>query len=148
MELIRLFQEKAELMRSFLERTKSALDELRSITEVQARIGHIDDLTTDREQRLRMLQALDIKIENERTRMSEKELRALTSEKTFADALLQIPELISEIQLTDQSLFLYIQSIGGEVREDLLRQLRERQAVSKFKSQDVPTKGEGLDKTL
>lgn len=148
MELTRLFQEKAELMRSFLDRTKSALQELRNISDVQARIALIDDLTTDRESRLRMLQALDAQVENARVSMKPSELRKLTEDTSFTSVLLQIPELISEIQLTDQSLFLYIQSIGGEVREDLLRQLRERQAVSKFKSQDVPTKGEGLDKTL
>ncbi len=148
MELTRLFQEKSELMRSFLERTQTALQEIRNITDVQARIAQIDDLTTDREQRLRMLQALDSQIEQARVAMKPSELRQLTGDSTFTSILLKIPELISEIQLTDQSLFLYIQSIGGEVREDLLRQLRERQAVSKFKSQDVPTKGEGLDKTL
>lgn len=135
-------------MRSFLERTQTALQEIRNITDVQARIAQIDDLTTDREQRLRMLQALDSQIEQARVAMKPSELRQLTGDSTFTSILLKIPELISEIQLTDQSLFLYIQSIGGEVREDLLRQLRERQAVSKFKSQDVPTKGEGLDKTL
>jgi hypothetical protein len=56
--------------------------------------------------------------------------------------------LIKEIQLTDQSLFLYIQTTGSELRAQILKSLKEKEAVSKFKSQSQSPVGDEIDKTV
>lgn len=143
-----LFIEKNAILKGFLDRTKNGLTELKTLTDTEKRIDLIDDLSSDRESRLRTMMALDRDVEIARMALTASEIKRLGEDLEFKNALLETVQLLNEIHLTDQSLFLYIQSIGGEVRSDILRQLKEKQTVSKFKSQGLPTTGEGLDKTL
>jgi hypothetical protein len=111
----------------------------------EEKLDWVDTLTSERESNLRMLQLIDQQIEMEKMLMEPVTLEKLQGTDSFKVQVEQILHLGNEIQLTDQSLFLYINNIGFEIRAQILRGLKEKEALSKFKSQNQSPTGEGLD---
>ena len=111
----------------------------------EEKLDWVDQLTSERESNLRMLQLIDQQLEMEKMLMEPATLEKLQGTVSFKTQAEQILHLGNEIQLTDQSLFLYINNIGFEIRAQILRGLKEKEALSKFKSQNQSLTGEGLD---
>jgi len=109
------------------------------------KINWIDELTSEREAHFRLLQLIDRQIQEETAAMNPEEVVKLKASESFQDMVRQILDLGSEIQLTDQSLFLYISNIGYEIRSQILKGLKEKEAISKFKSQGQSVTGDGID---
>lgn len=109
------------------------------------KLDWVDSLTSERESHFRMLQLIDQRIEAEKMLMDPSTLEKLQGTESFRSTVGQIIDLGKEIQLTDQSLFLYINNIGFEIRTQILKGLKEKEAISKFKSQNQSSTGEGFD---
>ncbi len=151
MKLQKLFEEKNRLLRVFLENTKKYQAQFNASAEeidVEKKLDWVDELSDMRESHLRTLQLLDQQIEAEKKQLNRSSIENLQGPGAFRDTLEETLSLIKEIQLTDQSLFLYIQSMGFELRAQILRGLKEKEAVSKFKSQTQSATGEGLDQKV
>jgi hypothetical protein len=144
-----LFQEKARLLEVFLKKT---IDYRKAIegegVSLDEKVDLIDEISDVREQNLRTMQALDQQIESARKELGPGALENLQGDASFRELLEKTLQLIKEIQLTDQSLFLYIQGTGSEIRSKILKSLKEKEAVSKFKSQSQPPTGDEIDKTV
>ncbi len=146
-----LLDEKKRILQTLLESLRLYRDRLdpKSESAIGAssdqKLDWVDELTTERESRMRMLQLVDQQIATECALMNPRELDELQGASWFKDSMNQILEFGSEIQLTDQSLFLYINHIGFEIRSQILKGLKEKEAISKFKSQGQSPSGEGLD---
>ena len=144
-----LFEEKARLLELFLKKTveyRNAI-EGEGVT-LDEKVDLIDEISDVREQNLRTMQALDQQIESARRELGAAAVEKLQGDAAFRGLLERTLQLIKEIQLTDQSLFLYIQSTGSEIRSKILKSLKEKEAVSKFKSQSQPPTGDEIDKTV
>jgi hypothetical protein len=149
MKIIKLFEEKQRLLRSFLERTRSFQESLsKEGVEIEEKLDLIDELSDVREANLRVMQALDAEIDQAKKALAAPEIARLQSDPGFKEVLDGVMTIIREIQLTDQSLFLYIQGTGYELRSRILKSLKEKEAVSKFKSQSQPPTGDGIDQTV
>jgi hypothetical protein len=149
MKIIKLFEDKQRLLRSFLERTRSFQESLsREGAEIDTKLDLIDELSDVREANLRVMQALDAEIEQAKKALLPHEVVRLQSDPGFKEVLDGVMTIIREIQLTDQSLFLYIQGTGYELRSRILKSLKEKEAVSKFKSQSQSPTGDGIDQTV
>lgn len=148
MELQTLFQEKNRLLKGFLGVTQDFQRRFKEEQNIEVKMDWVDELSDIREQHLKTLQALDQRIEEERRQLNNDHIEKLQAERFFRDTLEETLELIKEIQLTDQSLFLYIQDMGFELRSQILKSLKEKEALSKFKSQTQQSTGEGLDQTV
>jgi hypothetical protein len=144
-----LFQEKIRLLRSFLEVTKDYQVRFKEPShDVEVKMTWVDELSDLRESNLKAMQLLDQQIEDEKRCLNRSSIEKLQGGGTFTQALDETFALIKEIQLTDQSLFLYIQNMGFELRAQILKGLKEKEAMSKFKSQGQSPAGEGLDQTV
>ena len=144
-----LFQEKARLLEAFLKKTleyKQAMEG--EDVPLEEKVDLIDEISDVREQNLRTMQALDRQIEEARGALAPAAVEKLQGDAGFRELLEKTLQLIKEIQLTDQSLFLYIQSTGSEIRSRILKSLKEKEAVSKFKSQSQTPTGDEIDKTV
>jgi len=149
MKIIKLFEEKQRLLKSFLERTRSFQEALsKEGVEIEEKLDLIDELSDVREANLRVMQALDAEIEQAKKALLPPEVARLQSDPGFKAVLDGVMTIIREIQLTDQSLFLYIQGTGYELRSRILKSLKEKEAVSKFKSQSQSPTGDGIDQTV
>lgn len=149
MSLPSLFEEKIRVLENFLKKTAEYRDELRGdALDLDAKVDRIDELTDLREQHLRLMQVLDQEIEGTRRAITPGEAAVLRGDPVFRGLLEKTLQLIKEIQLTDQSLFLYIQGTGSELRARILKSLKEKEAVSKFKSQSQSPLGDEIDKTV
>jgi hypothetical protein len=149
MKIVKLFEEKQRLLRAFLERTRSFQESLtQDGVEIEAKLDLIDELSDVREANLRVMQALDAEIDQAKKALTPPEVVRLQSDPAFKGVLDGVMTIIREIQLTDQSLFLYIQGTGYELRSQILKSLKEKEAVSKFKSQSQPPTGDGIDQTV
>jgi hypothetical protein len=149
MKIIKLFEEKQRLLRAFLERTRSFQESLsKDGVEIEAKLDLIDELSDVREANLRVMQALDAEIDQAKRALSPPEVVRLQADPGFKGLLDGVMTIIREIQLTDQSLFLYIQGTGYELRSRILKSLKEKEAMSKFKSQSQPPTGDGIDQTV
>lgn len=146
-----LLQEKIRILQTLLDCMKKYRDLLdpKNATSVQAtpeqKLDWVDALTSERESQMRTLQLLDRQIAEEGSLLQLKAVENLQGQEWIRNSLEQIIQLGNEIQLTDQSLFLYINNIGFEIRSKILKSLKEKEALSKFKSQNSPSTGEGLD---
>lgn len=136
-----LFNEKRRLLETFLEcvsRYKNLLSP-QSESSINAtsdeKLDWVDALTSEREAYFRMLQLIDQRIAVE----------GYSDSKSTQTTIEQIFHLGEEIQLTDQSLFLYINNIGFEIRAQILKGLKEKEAIAKFKSQKLSSVGDGID---
>lgn len=143
-----LFDEKVRLLAKFLEITQGFRERFSQEVSVEQKMDWVDELSDLRENHLRTLQSLDHRIEEEKAKLNIETIEKLQGSERFKSSLSKMVDLIKEIQLTDQSLFLYIQNMGFELRAQILKGLKEKEAVSKFKSQTQSTTGEGLDKTV
>jgi hypothetical protein len=149
MKIVKLFEEKQKLLKNFLLRTQGFQRDLtRDGVELDERLDLIDELSDVRESNIRIMQALDAEIEQAKQALSREEIASLQADSRFKTALDGVMDTLREIQLTDQSLFLYIQGTGYELRSRILKSLKEKEAVSKFKSQSQPATGEGVDQTV
>jgi hypothetical protein len=149
MKITTLFQEKHRLLQLFLERTRSFQTALSDEgVEIDAKLDLIDELSDIREANVRVMKALDLEIEQAKGALSPPEVAALQSDGAFRTTLDGVMETLREIQLTDQSLFLYIQGTGYELRSRILKSLKEKEAMSKFKSQSQAPTGDGVDQTV
>ena len=149
MKIIKLFEEKQRLLRSFLERTRGFQESLsKEGVEIEEKLDLIDELSDVREANLRVMQALDAEIDQAKKALLPPEVIRLQSDPGFKEVLDGVMTIIREIQLTDQSLFLYIQGTGFELRSRILKSLKEKEAVSKFKSQSQSPTGDGIDQTV
>jgi len=149
MKIQLLFEEKNRLLLGFLNKSmeyKAAL--LSTEASMEMKIDLIDELSDTREQNLKLMQVLDREIELARKELSPDQAQRLQTDPVFKEQLEKTLTLIKEIQLTDQSLFLYIQTTGSELRAQILRSLKEKEAVSKFKSQSQGPVGDEIDKTV
>ena len=144
----RLFNDKIRLMRIFLATTKGFQEKFKIETDVEKKMDWVDELSDLREGHLRAVQALDAAIGHEKKQLNSHDVEILQGRETFKVAFEESLSLIREIQLTDQSLFLYIQNMGFELRAQILKGLKEKEALSKFKSQTQSATGEGLDQTV
>ena len=115
---------------------------------LDSKVDLIDELSDVREQNLKLMQLLDQDIENTRKAIPPSDVENLQGDPAFKVQLEKTLTLIKEIQLTDQSLFLYIQNTGFELRAQILKSLKEKEAVSKFKSQSQPSTGDEIDQTV
>jgi len=143
----KLFQEKSRVLKAFHELTRDYEARFKGDAPAETKLDWVDQLSDAREQNIRILQILDQEIDAEKLRLNFKEVANLQSSPTFQATLNETLKWIHEIQLTDQSLFLYIHNMGFELRAQILRSLKEKEALSKFKSQ-TQTTGEGLDQTV
>jgi hypothetical protein len=149
MKIIKLFEEKQRLLKVFLERTRSFQESLsKDGVDIEEKLDLIDELSDVREANLRVMQALDAEIDQAKKALSSQEVVRLQADPAFKGVLDGVMTIIREIQLTDQSLFLYIQGTGYELRSRILKSLKEKEAVSKFKSQSQPPTGDGIDQTV
>jgi hypothetical protein len=149
MRIQTLFEEKNRLLQGFLKKSleyKAAL--LSEEASLDMKIDLIDELSDTREQNLKLMQVLDREIEAAKKELTPEQTLALQSDPTFKAQIESALKLIKEIQLTDQSLFLYIQTTGSELRARILKSLKEKEAVSKFKSQSQSPVGDEIDKTV
>ncbi len=147
LEKKRLLQDYVVCLKEYRERLSPDHAENASATPEQ-KLDWVDELTSERESRFRMLQLLDQQINEERARLSQGDLDQIKQQPDFKEAIQQILDLATEIQLTDQSLFLYINNIGFEIRSQILKGLKEKEAIKKFKSQGQPPSGDGLDQKV
>ncbi len=147
MTLSQLYQDKLKLVESYLAETQRAVEALKSKIlplseeDVDPLLDLLDQLSDEREARVRVLSQVDQQI-----REVEKNLHG--GSPIPNPVAQEMARLAGEIHLTDQSLFLYIQSMGSQLRSLILRRLKEKEAVSKFKSQSHHPTGEGLDQTV
>ena len=148
MRIEELFADKITLLKKFLETTQSYQTRFKESNDVEAKMDWVDELSDMREANLKAMQLLDQEIENEKRLLNRSAIEKLQGNGTFTKALEETFSLIKEIQLTDQSLFLYIQSMGFELRTQILKSLKDKEAVSKFKSQNLSPTGDGLDQTV
>ena len=146
-----LFHEKFRILQTLFECVQKYRDLLSPHSESSQnatpdeKLDWVDALTSEREAHFRMLPLIDQQIETEKLLMDPSTLEKLQGTKSFQDVIEQILHLGKEIQLTDQSLFLYINNIGFEIRAQILKGLKEKEAISKFKSQNQSPTGEGVD---
>ena len=144
-----LFEEKNRLLENFLKQTQEYREAIKSETlSLDEKVDLIDELSDVREQNMKLMQLLDQEIENSRKQLKPETMENLHGDPDFKLKLDKTLQLIKEIQLTDQSLFLYIQSTGSEIRSQILKSLKEKEAVSKFKSQSQGPLGDEVDKTV
>ena len=149
MNIENLFEEKLRLLEKFLGQTQSYRDLLKSDeADLERKLDWVDELSDLRESNVKTMQLLDGQIEEAKLTLNRDAIEKLQGEGFFRATLEETLQLIKEIQLTDQSLFLYIQSMGFELRAQILKGLKEKEAVSKFKSQAQNPTGEGLDQTV
>ncbi len=141
---IRLLQALLTCVRAYRTILEPGADASRNATSDE-KIDWIDELTSERESHFRLLQLLDRQIEEETAQTDLESIAKLKASESFQSMVRQILDLGSEIQLTDQSLFLYISNIGYEIRSQILKGLKEKEAISKFKSQGQPVSGDGID---
>ena len=143
-----LFCDKNRLLSLFLETTRGFQVKFKQESDVEKKMDWVDELSDLRESHFRTIQALDQAIDQVKRQLNSHDLEILQGLDSFRDTLGETLELIREIQLTDQSLFLYIQNMGYELRAQVLKGLKEKEALSKFKSQMQSATGEGLDQTV
>ncbi len=143
-EKIRILQTLLECVRGYRDLLTPDSDSAKNATPDE-KLDWVDELTSEREAHFRMLQLIDTQIQEESILVDPKSVQALKASTAFQDMVRQIIDLGSEIQLTDQSLFLYISNIGYEIRAQILKGLKEKEAISKFKSQGQAVTGDGLD---
>jgi hypothetical protein len=149
MSINKLFEEKKRMLEGFLARTREYQAALNAPeSDMETKIDLIDELSDAREANVRLMQALDKEIEAAKHALNPASIEKLQGDETFKGLLDGTMDLIREIQLTDQSLFLYIQSTGYELRAQILKSLKEKEAVSKFKSQSQPSTGDEIDQTV
>jgi hypothetical protein len=147
-KLVALFEDKNRLLLAFLECTQEYAKKFKMEYPVELKMDWVDELSDVRESNVRALQLLDQQIQTTREALNKATIEKLQGDDYFRNTVEETFRLIREIQLTDQSLFLYIQNMGFELRSQILKSLKEKEAVSKFKSQsDAPT-GKGLDHTV
>ncbi len=149
MSIQRLFEEKKILLDGFLAITRDYAQKLQTDASLDQKLDWVDEISDHREANLKTMQALDGQIEIEKLTLNIQTIEKLQGEGGFKKLLSETLSIIKEIQLTDQSLFLYIQSMGSELRAQILRGLKEKEAVSKFKSQAQTQKtGDEVDHTV
>jgi hypothetical protein len=148
MKFEKLFEEKVRLLGRFLEITQDYRQKFSQDVSVEQKMDWVDELSDIREAHMRTIQSLDQTIDAEKAQLNIDTIEKLQGSENFKSQLSKMVDLIKEIQLTDQSLFLYIQNMGFELRAQILKGLKEKEAVSKFKSQAQAGTGEGLDKTV
>ncbi len=148
MILYQLFEEKVQLLERFLEQTKNYRAQFNQDVDLEKKLDWVDELSDLREENLRVMQALDQEIEASKKTLNSATIEKLQGPESFRALLEKTLQLIREIQLTDQSLFLYIQTMGSELRAQILKGLKEKEAVSKFKSQVQTSTGDELDQTV
>ena len=148
MNLYQLFEEKVVLLERFLAQTKQYRDQFNQDVDLEKKLDWVDEISDLREENLRMMQALDQEIDDTKKSLNRQNIEILQHQESFKALLEKTLNLIKEIQLTDQSLFLYIQTMGTELRAKILKSLKEKEAVSKFKSQAQPPTGDELDQTV
>jgi hypothetical protein len=148
MILKELFEDKVRLLESFLERTKNYKMEFSSEENTEKKLDLIDELSDFRESNVNVMRALDQEIQLAKSTLNTETRQKLQTDPGFQLALEKTLQLIKEIQLTDQSLFLYIQSMGSELRAQIIQSLKEKEVMSKFKSQAQTQTGDDLDKTV
>lgn len=141
------FKDKNRLLKAFLELTQDFQSKFKSEATPEQKMDWVDELSDVREHHLKTIQLLDVQIETLKQCLTPEESAALQKSESFKKTLEETFSLIREIQLTDQSLFLYIQNIGFELRAQIMKGLKEKETLSKFKSQNTAT-GEGLDHTV
>lgn len=141
------FLEKNRLLKAFSELTREYYEKFKSEATPDQKLEWVDEISDIRERHLKTIQLLDVQIESLKGGLTLKEAAHLQSSEAFRATLEETFSLIREIQLTDQSLFLYIQNIGFELRAQIVKGLKEKETLSKFKSQNTAT-GEGLDHTV
>ena len=146
--------EKVRILKAFLGCAQKYRERLSPQSETAQRasldekLDWIDTLSDDRELHFKTLQLIDQQIEAEKVLLKPEGMEKLHGESSFQFTTEQILCLSKEIQLTDQSLFLYINHIGFAVRAQILKGLKEKEAISKFKSQNQAPVGEGFDKKV
>ena len=143
-----LFQEKNRLLKAFLEVTRDFQKRFQTEQNVEMKMDWVDELSDLREANVKALHLLDRQIAEEHLLLNNETIEKLQGQESFRATLEETLNLIKEIQLTDQSLFLYIQSMGFELRSQILKSLKEKEAVSKFKSQTQNTTGDEVDHTV
>jgi hypothetical protein len=148
MKFEKLFEDKIRLLTRFLEITQDFKKKFTESVDVEIKMDWVDELSDLRESHMKTIQRLDQEIEAEKSQLNSASIEKLHGSETFKSNLVKMVDLIKEIQLTDQSLFLYIQNMGFELRAQILKGLKEKEAMSKFKSQTQAGTGEGLDKTV
>jgi type II secretory pathway component PulF len=148
MILKELFQEKVRLLESFLEQTKGFREKFNTDVDIEKKLDWVDELSDLRENSVNVMKALDQAIDRAKSALNRQTIVKLQADSEFGTALEKTLQLIKEIQLTDQSLFLYIQTMGSELRAQIIRGLKEKEAVSKFKSQVQTQKGDETDQTV
>jgi hypothetical protein len=148
MNLKELFEEKVRLLESFWEQTKSFRLQFSSDVTIEKKLDWVDELTDIRETNVNVMRALDNEIERTKSSLNRETIEKLQGDPAFQATLEKTLSLIKEIQLTDQSLFLYIQTMGSELRAQIIQSLKEKEVVSKFKSQVQIQTGDELDQTV
>jgi hypothetical protein len=148
MILKELFQEKVRLLEGFLEQTKGFREKFNTDVDIEKKLDWVDELSDLRESSVNVMKALDQAIDRAKSALNRQTIVKLQADPEFGTALEKTLQLIKEIQLTDQSLFLYIQTMGSELRAQIIRGLKEKEAVSKFKSQVQTQKGDETDQTV
>jgi hypothetical protein len=143
-----LFKDKIRLLESFWDQTKNFRAQFNTQVDIEKKLDWVDELSDLRESSLNVMKALDSEIDRAKSSLNRQTIEKLQGDPEFQADLEKTLYLIKEIQLTDQSLFLYIQTMGSELRAQVIRSLKEKEAVSKFKSQAQVTTGSETDKTV
>jgi len=143
-EKLRILQTFSDIVRKYRDLLSPQAESSKAATPEQ-KLDWVDSLTSERESHFRMLQLVDHQLGMEKMLMEPGTLVKLQGAESFKTTVEQILQLGKEIQLTDQSLFLYINNIGFEIRAQILKGLKDKEAISKFKSQNQSSTGEGFD---
>lgn len=148
MKLKELFEEKVRLLESFWEQTKNYRLQFSHDVPIEKKLDWVDELSDLRETNVNVMRALDQEIDRAKCSLNRETIEILQGDPVFRATLEKTLHLIKEIQLTDQSLFLYIQTMGSELRAQIIQSLKDKEVVSKFKSQAQTQTGDEVDQTV
>jgi len=102
LEKKRLLQDYLQCLKEHCERFSPKNVET-AAADPEQKLDWVDELTSERESKFRILQLLDIRINEEQANLTQPELDQIKGKVDFQEAVQQIIDLGGEIQLTDQS---------------------------------------------
>ncbi len=137
--------EKTAVLKQFLDLTTQYLGQIKGPDlSLDQKLDLMDEMGDRREATLVRLRSIDEQMLD----FSKVSLGEIARNPQIQVGIQEHQRISQDIQLTEQSLILYIQTMGFELRSEILKSLKEKESLSKFKSQTQPTTGEELDQKV